>query len=84
MDEKRMREWEDGIIRLATKLMAQRRWKAASLKEKLLKGQQLKMSRITKHGYLLCSRCDQAMTRDETGQYIHVTKARDRDHQAEP
>lgn len=75
---------EDEVIKLATKLMAERRWKQTPLKERLLKGQQLKMARITKHGYLLCSICDQAMTRDAQGEYIHVKRLRDKDHKASP
>lgn len=74
----------DELIRRANKLLAERRWKATPLREKLLKGQQLKMARITRRGHLLCSICDQAMTRDTEGNYVHVAKQRKKDHKASP
>lgn len=75
---------EDEVIRQANKLLAERRWSRATLKEKLIEGQRLKMARITKKGYLLCAICDQAMTRDSNGNYVHVAKTRKKDHQASP
>lgn len=75
---------EDEVIRKANKLLAERRWSRATLKEKLTEGQRLKMARITKRGQLLCAICDQAMTRDAKGNYVHVAKSRKKDHEATP
>jgi hypothetical protein len=73
----------DEEISQAQKLLAQRRWEKATLKDRLIQGQRLKMSRITKRGHLLCARCDQAMTRNQNGDYVHVSKSI-KDHEAIP
>ena len=64
--------------------LVEKRWENAKTVDRIRVGQFLKMARIAKHGYLLCSVCDEGMTRDQFGKYIHAAKRRKFDHEAQP